>query len=121
MSLLNYRELGTGPALICLHGLYGYGRNWFSLARQLQASYRVILPDLRNHGASFHALQWNYEVMVQDLHQLCDALALESFSLLGHSMGGKLAMAYALDSAHAIKSRLQHLIIDLNLNWQSKL
>lgn len=111
MSLLNYRELGSGPALICLHGLYGYGRNWLSLARHLQANYRVILPDLRNHGASFHDAQWTYELMVQDIHRLSNALALDSFSLLGHSMGGKLAMAFALDSLERLTPRLDHLIV----------
>jgi esterase len=108
LALLNYREMGSGPALICLHGLYGYGRNWFSLARQLQEQYRVILPDLRNHGASFHSEQWDYTVMVQDLQHLVESLNLDSFALLGHSMGGKVAMSYAQSG---LALGLSHLII----------
>lgn len=110
MKLLNYREMGSGPALICLHGLYGYGRNWLSLARHLQEHYRVILPDLRNHGSSPHSDQWNYPAMARDLKTLVAELDLDSFSLLGHSMGGKLAMHYALETQDAALF-LNHLII----------
>jgi esterase len=107
--LLTYRQLGSsGPALICLHGLYGYGRNWNSIARQLSAQFRVILPDLRNHGKSFHAEPWDYAAMAQDVAELAKHLELESFSLMGHSMGGKVAMQYALSSG---STSLEHLVI----------
>lgn len=106
MPLLNYREQGTGPTLICLHGLYGYGRNWAGLARALP-DWRVILPDLRNHGQSFHSPEATYAAMAQDLAELVAALKLESFSLLGHSMGGKVAMQYALAFQ---PTQLRHLI-----------
>lgn len=109
--LLNFRQLGEqGPALILLHGLYGSGRNWASIARRLAADYRVWMPDLRNHGSSFHAQSWDYPSMAQDLEQLRQALQLERFALLGHSMGGKVAMQYALDYGQALE---QLVIVDI--------
>lgn len=110
--LLEYRQLGEqGPALICLHGLYGYGRNWNSLARQLASQYQVILPDLRNHGKSFHDPEWTYSAMASDLQILAEHLGLTRFSLLGHSMGGKVAMQYALNDTHNSLERL--IIVDI--------
>lgn len=108
--LLNARRLGEqGPALLCLHGLYGAGRNWQSIARELSARYRVWLVDLRNHGKSFHDEVWTYAAMAEDVGALVDALGLESFALLGHSMGGKVAMELAL--SHPQGSRLSRLAI----------
>lgn len=107
-QLLHYQEVQGAqpelPTLLCLHGLYGYGRNWLSIARQLG---RVILPDLRNHGESFHRPEHDYASLSRDLAQLVTHLELEHFALLGHSMGGKVAMHYALDFGQ----KLSHLIV----------
>ena len=96
---LNYREYGDpGHApLLMLHGLFGAAGNWMGVVKRLQADYRLILPDLRNHGRSPHHAQMDYPVMVDDLCALMDRLRLESASLLGHSMGGKAAMWLALN------------------------
>lgn len=96
--LLYYRDLGdkSGPVLCLMHGLFGSSSNWMGIVRRLQNDYRIIVPDLRNHGRSPHRDEMNYPVMVEDLMQLLDTLELPSLSLLGHSMGGKVAMWAAL-------------------------
>lgn len=105
--MLHYTVIQGSTALvplICLHGLYGYGRNWLGVARQWG---RVYLPDLRNHGKSFHHAQHDYASMAKDLEELVQTLELEHFALLGHSMGGKVAMHYALEFGQ----KLSHLIV----------
>lgn len=105
---LNYRQLGeSGPVVVCLHGLYGSGRNWQSIARDLARDYQVYLLDLRNHGLSFHSECWDYSAMARDVHELMQSLGIQSFALIGHSMGGKVAMQYALDYGQ----HLTHLMI----------
>lgn len=95
---LYYRTEGDPdkPTLMILHGLYGMSDNWVSLARRYATSFHVILPDLRNHGLSPHHPVHTYEVMAQDIEELIRKLQLEKFYLMGHSMGGKVAMLAAL-------------------------
>jgi pimeloyl-ACP methyl ester carboxylesterase len=94
---LHYRTLGeTGPWVIILHGLYGSSDNWMTIGRKLSAQFRVILPDQRNHGASPHSPHHNYGAMADDLFELMDHLKIETTHLVGHSMGGKTAMYFAL-------------------------
>lgn len=89
-------ELGDGPALIILHGLFGSARNWSTIARRLAASHRVIALDLRNHGASPWAATMTYAEMADDVAGFIAAAGLDQPSILGHSMGGKVAMTLAL-------------------------
>lgn len=106
--LLHYRQLGqSGPVLVFLHGLYGSGRNLQNIARDLAQDYQVYLLDLRNHGQSFHSDLWDYPHMAEDVHVLMQSLGIQSFALIGHSMGGKVAMQYALDYGH----HLSHLVV----------
>ncbi len=93
---LAFDEQGSGPPLVILHGLFGSARNWQSVARQLAPEYRVIAADLRNHGRSPHAPSMNYRALTDDVCRLCDRLDLGAVTLLGHSMGGKVAMTLAL-------------------------
>lgn len=93
---LHYRKYGEGPALVILHGLFGSGDNWTSIAKQLSDTFTVILPDQRNHGQSAHSEIHDYESMRDDLNELVSDLNLRRFFLAGHSMGGKTAMAYAV-------------------------
>jgi pimeloyl-ACP methyl ester carboxylesterase len=88
-------EFGSGPPVAILHGLFGSGRNWRSIAQQLAARHRVLTFDLRNHGASPWA-GMSYGDMVEDLRVSLRARGIERAALLGHSMGGKLAMLTAL-------------------------
>lgn len=87
---------GSDP-LIILHGLFGAGINWRSLARRFSADRRVFTFDLPNHGHSPHADYLDYPSMARDVAQSCAALGIEKAHILGHSMGGKCAMALALD------------------------
>lgn len=89
-------EYGSGPPLAILHGLFGSGRNWGSIARLLAAHHRVIALDLRNHGASPWTDTMDYVSMADDVLATMRGLGCRRFSLLGHSMGGKAAMVAAL-------------------------
>jgi pimeloyl-ACP methyl ester carboxylesterase len=92
---LFYRELGEGAPLMILHGLFGFSDNWQTHAKKLAEYYRVILVDLRNHGRSDWSDSFSYEIMADDVLELCDDLNLEDLILVGHSMGGKVAMHIA--------------------------
>src|SRR5712691_2844871 len=89
-------EYGSGPALAILHGLFGAGRNWATVARRLAAHHRVIALDLRNHGASPWVEAMDYAALAEDVGATLRALGYRRFALIGHSMGGKAAMMMAL-------------------------
>lgn len=92
---LYHRELGEGKPMMILHGLFGYSDNWQTHAKKLAEYYRVILVDLRNHGRSDWSDDFSYEIMTDDVLELCNDLGLEELILVGHSMGGKVAMHVA--------------------------
>ena len=88
--------LGEGTPFVILHGFLGMSDNWKTLGTQFsENNFEVHLLDQRNHGRSFHSDVFNYEVLVQDLKTYCDAHQLKHIVLLGHSMGGKVAMLFA--------------------------
>jgi esterase len=89
-------EYGEGPPVAILHGLFGSGRNWRSIAQQLAANHRVLAFDLRNHGGSPWAANMSYGEMAEDLRASLRARGIDQAALLGHSMGGKVAMLAAL-------------------------
>lgn len=93
---LHYRKLGKGFPLIILHGLYGSGSNWLSIAKELSGLAEVYLPDLRNHGDSPHFSEHNYPAMMEDVIAFMDQHELRQAVLLGHSMGGKVALYTAV-------------------------
>ena len=93
---LAYQDSGSGPPLVILHGLFGSGRNWTRLARQLAESWRVYALDLRNHGESPWDGEMDYLAMADDVLAFLDRRGLDRATLIGHSMGGKAAMAVAL-------------------------
>lgn len=88
--------LGHGPALLILHGLFGSGRNWGGIGRRLATHRRVHLLDARNHGGSEWRDTMTYPEMAEDLIVYIEAHALAPVDVIGHSMGGKTAMAAAL-------------------------
>lgn len=92
---LHYRELGEGKPLIILHGLFGFSDNWQSHAKKLADYYHVYLIDLRNHGHSPWSDEFSYDLMAQDVLEFIDDYQLEDVILVGHSMGGKVAMRLA--------------------------
>lgn len=94
---LNYLESGSGTRVVfLLHGLFGSASNLTRLATALEADYRVYRIDLRNHGESFHFDSMTLAEMADDLRRLANALDIETLSLVGHSLGGKVAMQFAL-------------------------
>lgn len=100
---LAYREFGAGePALVVLHGVFGSASNWAPVARRLAHARRVIAADLRNHGRSPHHPDMTYPAMAADVLELVEHLGLPRCDLLGHSMGGKVAMAVALERPQRI-------------------
>ena len=92
---LHYREMGEGKPIVILHGLFGFSDNWQTHAKKLAEYFRVILVDLRNHGHSEWTEDFSYDLMANDVMELCGDLKLEKIILLGHSMGGKVAMRVA--------------------------
>lgn len=90
--LLNYKEFGSGFPVIIIHGLYGCSDNWVSFAQRLAQFYRVVAVDLRNHGQSPHSDNHTYDSMVDDVYELLVKIGIEKSYLIGHSMGGRVAM-----------------------------
>jgi pimeloyl-ACP methyl ester carboxylesterase len=96
--ILNFSRLGVGHPLIILHGLYGSGDNWLTIAKGLSSVCEVYLVDQRNHGRSFHSDIHDYKSMAGDLKELMDSLEIRQAVILGHSMGGKTAMHFAAEN-----------------------
>ena len=94
---LFHRDLGGAgkPPLVILHGMLGSSRNWQTVGRDLSDRFHVNALDLRNHGGSPHADEMDYTVMVADVLRWLDAQQIERATLMGHSMGGKVAMLLA--------------------------
>jgi len=101
---LAFEEFGDpdNSPLIILHGFFASSRNWRQIAQRLSARFHVYVPDLRNHGASAHHPVMDYPAMSADLLRFIDDRGLETASLLGHSMGGKVSMWFALTTAHRV-------------------
>ena len=94
-KILHSKIIGEGKPLIILHGLFGMLDNWQALAKEFACFFETHIIDLRNHGRSFHANQHNYELMSEDLLSYLNAYNLDEVYLIGHSMGGKVAMTFA--------------------------
>lgn len=95
-KLLNYQQLGNGKDIILIHGLFGRLENLNMVAKVLAENYRVTSVDVRNHGDSFHDSLMDYPTMAQDIVEVMQHLAINRGVVLGHSMGGKIAMELAL-------------------------
>lgn len=93
---LNYKVFGEGFPLVILHGLLGSLDNWQTLAKKLAEHYKVYVVDQRNHGKSPHSDDFNYNLLSTDLLEFLNTHHIEKAHLLGHSMGGKTVMQFAL-------------------------
>lgn len=107
MNLLHSTIIGTGSPLLILHGYFGMSDNWKTLGKKLSEKYEVHLIDQRNHGRSFHSDNFDYELMVEDIHTYIEHHNLTKVNLLGHSMGGKVAMFFAVNFPELV----DHLIV----------
>ena len=94
--LLNHRERGSGSAVVLMHGMFGSLGNLGSVARALGENFRTLNVDLRNHGGSPHDPLMDLPSMAADVVATLDSLGVERAALLGHSLGGKVAMQAAL-------------------------
>ncbi|TEW54435.1 alpha/beta fold hydrolase [Psychromonas sp. RZ22] len=122
--LLNYQlkqsskhELASKNEIIFfVHGLFGSLSNLSGLAKELQDDYDIILVDVRNHGRSPRNKSMTYQEMAEDIFELADSLNIEQFSILGHSMGGKIAMTCALLQPERVKRLIVADIAPTNYN-----
>lgn len=105
--ILAATEAGSGPPVVLLHGLFGAGQNWGAIRNALAPRFRVLTPDLRSHGASPRAPDMSYAAMADDVAAAMDGAGIASAAVLGHSMGGKVAMTMAL--AHP--DRVERLVV----------
>jgi len=105
-KLLNYQQLGQGEHIVLIHGLFGSLENLNMVAKSLSQHYCVTSVDVRNHGNSFHQAGMDYNCLAQDVINLLNALSIESCHLLGHSMGGKIAMQIALSTPKRVNKLL---------------
>ncbi len=108
---LFFRSFGSGKPLIILHGLFGLSDNWVTAGRGLSDQFRVIIPDARNHGQSPRSDIFDFPSMEEDLLTLLDELGLKRVSIIGHSLGGKTAMFFALHHPEMV-SRL--VVVDIS-------
>ncbi|WP_305907397.1 alpha/beta fold hydrolase [Methylomarinum sp. Ch1-1] len=101
---LAFDEFGDPAArpLVILHGFFASSRNWRTIAKKLAVRHHVYVLDMRNHGASPHSPQMDYPVMATDLKYFLDQQGVERVNLLGHSMGGKAAMWFALNCPDSV-------------------
>jgi pimeloyl-ACP methyl ester carboxylesterase len=91
-------------SILLLHGLFGSSANWHGIARRLEESRHVLVPDLRNHGRSAWDDVMDYPAMAGDLIALLDARGIDQAILVGHSMGGKVAMWLALHRPERVRA-----------------
>ncbi len=100
---LHFKTLGRGQPLVILHGLFGSLENWLGVAPKLGEHFQVVLVDLRNHGQSPHRAEMNYPLMAEDVAGFFEEQGLVDASVVGHSMGGKVAMQLALSHPAQVK------------------
>ena len=96
MQILHSKIIGKGAPLLILHGYFGMSDNWKSLGNKFGEDFQIHLIDQRNHGRSFHAGNFDYDLLVEDIVQYIKHHQLEKVIVLGHSMGGKAAMLFAV-------------------------
>lgn len=114
--ILNYRKIGTGQPFIILHGLFGSGDNWFTIAKLLEKHFEIYLIDQRNHGKSPHSDEFNYNVLTNDIFDFFKTHSISKAHVLGHSMGGKVAMNFARNYPKLLNSLMLIDIAPKNYN-----
>ncbi|MCM5664318.1 alpha/beta fold hydrolase [Galbibacter mesophilus] len=107
MQLLKSKIMGEGKPLLILHGFLGMSDNWKTLGSQYaEEGFEVHLLDLRNHGRSFHSDDFSYELMVKDVLYYISEKNLGKVNIIGHSMGGKVAMLLAVSNPSSVEKLL---------------
>ncbi len=104
---LNYKKLGEAEdVLIILHGFLGSLDNWFTLGKRFAEDYTVYLLDARNHGLSPHSSEFSYDIMANDVVGFFEQEGITKANVIGHSMGGKVMMKFALDNPHLVEKMI---------------
>ena len=108
---LNFKKYGESGKVICIiHGIFGSLDNWHTVAKELSKEYIVYTLDMRNHGYSPHSDEMSVELMAKDIQLFFEEQGLSKVHLLGHSMGGKVAMYFA-DKFHQYLASL--IVVDI--------
>lgn len=107
---LAYKEQGQGQPFIVLHGLYGMSDNWMPLAKRFESRNKVYLLDIRNHGKSPHTQTHTYADISTDTNLFFQKHSIDKAIILGHSMGGKAAMRFALENPEKVQALI---IVDI--------
>lgn len=108
---LHYKKIGEkGTNIILLHGFLGSLDNLQTVAKELSDSHQTYSIDQRNHGRSPHSEEINYEILAADILEFCKQHNIHKTSVIGHSMGGKTAMLFALNNPELIE---QLIIVDI--------
>ncbi len=102
------RVIGEGPDVLILHGLFGMSDNWNTLAKRWadDCQMKMHMLDLRNHGQSPHSNDHSYKAMAEDVIEYLDDNNIDSAVIMGHSMGGKVAMRMAVDHPERVEKLL---------------
>jgi pimeloyl-ACP methyl ester carboxylesterase len=108
--MLNHKIFGQGDPIIILHGLFGMLDNWQTIAKKLAKEYMVVLVDQRDHGKSAHTEEFNYQLLAEDLREFMEENWMHEAHIIGHSMGGKTAMQFAMENSDMIEKLI---IVDI--------
>ncbi|MEI7981289.1 MAG: alpha/beta fold hydrolase, partial [Bacteroidota bacterium] len=109
---LFFRRFGDGKPVVVLHGLFGLSDNWVTFGRRLGEHYSVFIPDMRNHGQSAHSNLFSFSTLEADLLAMTEEWGTQEIYLIGHSLGGKTAMFFALHHPEMVKKLV---VIDISL------
>jgi len=102
---LHFKKYGSGPPLIILHGIFGISDNWVTFGKRIaELGFEVYILDQRNHGRSPHHYAFTYYALVDDLVEFIEQQGLETPVIMGHSMGGKVAMRYTLENPEDVRA-----------------
>lgn len=107
---LNFKVFGKGEPIIILHGMFGTLDNWQTIAQKLAKDYMVYIIDQRNHGRSPHSDDFSYDIMTNDLKEFMEENWIFEATIIGHSMGGKVAMQFATEYPDMVKKLI---IVDI--------
>jgi pimeloyl-ACP methyl ester carboxylesterase len=100
---LNYKVFGEGDPVLILHGMFGTLDNWQTIAKKLAKHFMVFIIDLRNHGRSPHSDEFNYAIMANDIREFMESNWIYESYVVGHSMGGKVAMQLASENPDLVQ------------------
>lgn len=107
---LNFKKFGAGSPVIILHGLLGSLDNWQTMAKKLAEHFEVFIIDQRNHGRSPHSDAFSYDLLAEDLGEFMRQQNIPCGNIMGHSMGGKAAMKFALTCPEKV---LKLIVVDI--------